>query len=435
MGAKIGEIREVPGPLARTLIEEEKIYGATATQDFNLVVSGVGQGAKIFDVDGNEYLDFCAGVGVINLGHANPAISRVLHDSIDAGVISYDSNVFINPFKVALAKKLSEVTPGNFSKKTFFCNSGTEAVEAALKLCFYNRPERKRFISFQGAFHGRTLGALPLMGAGTFRIKRYPLAYPCHHFPFPREFGALNELKRRLKLDIPPEDVNAIFIELVQGEGGINPIHPLAIKEMVELCQDYNIWLVVDEVQTGFGRTGKLFACEHFGTEPDIVCLAKGMGSGEKTGAIVFRADLDPKDLGWHSNTFGGDPKSSAATLATIEQLLKRGFLTGVSKKGKYLLEKLQKITEDFHRKIAPKKAIHEIRGLGMMVGVEFNGPGFRASVRKQALMRGLILINSGQDNINPTLRFMPPLIITKEEINIALGILKESLEASYELL
>lgn len=407
---------------SKELLDRAKIALTTTTVDYAtaIVLSGRGEGAWVWDVDGKKYLDCAAGIGVNSLGYKHPAVMNAIQNQIIAGVIQWDSNVYPNVFQVELAEQLVSLSPGSFQKKVFFCMSGTEAVEAAVKLCISWRPQRKWFVAFDFGFHGRTLGALPLMGSGEARIAKFPMAYPVMHFPFLAHKNSVRIIHNALRRGVPPPSaVHAVILELVQGEGGVNIANRKAVKELVQLCKEYEIFVIVDEVQTGFGRTGTFFACEQYGIEPDIITLAKAVGGGMPGGAVIHNANINFQE-GEHSNTGGGYNLFCAASLAVIGVTKQGEFLREVRRKGKMLLHKLILVQRQFPTIV--KKA----RGLGLMAGVEFSSKALRDQAYSQCLKQGLLLAKAGHPEINPTLRFLPPLVISEDEISLAVSLFED---------
>ncbi|MDH4184970.1 MAG: aspartate aminotransferase family protein [Nitrospinota bacterium] len=366
-----------------------------------------GKGVFVWDADGKKYLDFASGVAVNNLGHCNAAVNKAVSKQLIK--LGHTSNLYYTDVQTAFAKALVEkIYPG----KIFFCNSGTEAVEAALKLArlhFAEKEEKNKteVIAFERAFHGRTMGALSLTYNKKYKTGFGPMLPGVKHVPF----GDLEAVTKA----ISPKTC-AVIIEPVQGEGGVYLPKPGFIQKLAKLCASKHIILIFDEVQTGFGRTGKLFAYEHFGVKPDIITMAKSMASGFPMGAMFAQTEL-AKSLqpGTHASTFGGGAAACAAASATLEILSKPETLDHVQNIGRYMLIKLTDMK-------ASHKPIREVRGLGLMVGIELAIPG-SPIVRKCAEMG--LLINCVNDS---TLRLMPPLIVKKPEVDKALTVLGKAL-------
>jgi len=427
-----------PGPCARPIIEKDKKYLATSTKTAPIVVRR-GSGVFVEDVDGNRYLDFTSGVGVLNVGHCHPAIVDAIRRQSEL-FLHYAGTDYYYSIQADLAEQLVSLTPGRFRKKVFYTNSGTESVEAALKLARWST-ERPLFLAFIGAFHGRTMGALSLNASKPVHRARYqpmlpgvthvPYAY-CYRCPYRLEYPECDIWCARVIEEIyltsfvPPEDLAAIFVEPLQGEGGyIVPPREFFI-ELKRIAQKYDILFIDDEVQAGFGRTGRWFAIEHYGVIPDIVCTAKGMGSGIPIGSIIFRAEYDWKAIGAHSNTFGGNPVACASSLATIETIRKEGLLANAEKQGSYLLKRLNELMDRY-------EVIGDVRGKGLMCATEIVkdkkskglNPKLRNRIEEECWKHGLIVLGCGKSSI----RYIPPLIIQREHIDAAIEILEQAVK------
>lgn len=435
---------ELPGANARKIIaaDAEFVNPAYPRPDFKLVAERA-QGVWVTDVDGNVFLDCNAGVAVCSTGHCHPEVVKAIQDQA-AQLIHMCGTDYYYRQMPELAEKLDKVVPIKGPTRTHFANSGTEAVETALKLAMH-ATGREKFIAFFGSFHGRTLGSLSLTSskvAQRLGFKRQALDVV--HVPYPNEYrnpfsaedcgkggaaqGAVNWIENRLfKTTTPAEEVAAIVVEPVQGEGGYVPAPEGFLKELRRICDEHGILLIVDEVQSGMGRTGKMFALEHYDVEPDIVCIAKGIASGLPLGACVSRADLMDWKPGAHASTFGGNPVCIAAALKTIE-LLERELVANSAEVGAYLKHGLEKL-------MAKHECIGDVRGLGLMLGVEFVkdkvGREADAKLRDRVEMasyeRGLILLGAGTN----TIRWSPPLILTKENVDVALEIFDDAIAAS----
>jgi 4-aminobutyrate aminotransferase len=435
---------ELPGPRARAIIEadDQFVNPAYPRPDFKLVAER-GEGVWVTDVDGNLFLDCNAGVAVCSTGHCHPEVVRAIQNQA-AQLIHMCGTDYYYSLMPDLAKKLDEIVPVQRPTRTHFANSGTEAVETALKLAMH-ATGREKFISFFGSFHGRTLGSLSLTSskaAQRFGFKRQVLDVV--HMPFPNEYrnpfsaedcgaggvvqGAINWIENRLfKTTTPAEEVAAIVVEPIQGEGGYVPAPAGFLKEIRRICDEHGILLIADEVQSGMGRTGKMFALEHYGVKADIVCVAKGIASGLPLGACVARADVMDWKKGAHASTFGGNPVCIAAALKTIE-LLQRELVTNSAEVGAYLKSGLEKLMNKYD-------CIGDVRGPGLMIGVEFvkdrasrtPDPELRDRVEMATYKRGVILLGCGANSI----RWSPPLILTKENVDVALEIFDEAIGAS----
>jgi 4-aminobutyrate aminotransferase len=424
---------ELPGPQARGLLERDQQYMSPSYTRAYPLVCARGSGAVIEDVDGNLFLDFTAGIAVTAAGHCHPQVVAAIQDQA-ARLIHMSGTDFYYEPQIDLAQRLAELAPGRSPKRVFFTNSGAEALEAALKLARWHTG-RPRALAFLGAFHGRTYGAMSLSGSKLVHRRGFsPLVPDIHHVPFPRGCDAcdrpggcacVRQIEDSLMKRIaPPDEIAAIFVEPIQGEGGYFVSPPGFLRSLRELCDRYGILLVADEVQSGMGRTGKLFAVEHWGVEPDILCLAKGIASGMPLGAIVARADVMDWPSGSHASTFGGNPVSCQASLATLE-LLQASYTANAAARGEQLRQGLIALQRRF-------AAAGEVRGLGLMVALDLVkdrarnvlDPELRDEVVQSAFHKGLLLLGCGE----AALRFCPPLCISAEQVDTALHILGEVL-------
>lgn len=429
--------RRLPGPKARKILQlDRQLISPSYTRSYPAVIER-GEGCWVWDVDGNRFLDFNAGIAVCATGHCHPAVVEAIGHQARR-LIHMSGTDYYYPQQVELAAKLVEITPGAGRKKVFFCNSGAEAVEAAVKLARHVQA-RPYFIAFFGAFHGRTMGALSLTASknvhksrfgpllsGVFHVP-YAYCYRCaYHLEHPScEFECIKYIENQVFRTVaPPEEVAAIVVEPIQGEGGYVVPPPGYFPRLRELCDRYGILLIADEVQTGIGRTGKMLAIEHWETEADIYCLAKGMGSGMPIGAMVARAQLMRWREGTHASTFGGNPVCAAAALATIE-LVQQELVANAARMGEILLRRLEQFEAKYD-------CIGDVRGKGLMVGVEIvqsrvnaqPDPERRNAIVQKAFELGLILQGCGASSI----RFAPPLTITEEELSVGLDIFEQAL-------
>jgi 4-aminobutyrate aminotransferase len=411
----------LPGPKATDLLARDAEYVSPSyTRAYPLVVER-GSGAVVEDVDGNLFLDFTAGIAVTSTGHCHPEVVAAIKDQADKLLHMSGTDFYYRP-QIDLAERLAQVSPGKSPKKIFFTNSGAEAIEAALKLSRMHTG-RNRVIAFFGAFHGRTYGAMSLSGSKLVHRRGFsPLVPDIHHVEFPRACpaGGCDEgcnLVRNItdtifKRTCPPDEVAAIFIEPIQGEGGYHPLPAGCLPALRQLCDKHGILLVVDEVQSGMGRTGKMFAVEHYGVEPDIICSAKGIASGMPLGAIIAKASVMDWPSGSHASTFGGNPVACRAALATID-LLEREYMANAAARGEQLRAGL--------RELATKhSSLSGVRGLGLMTAVDLPSGAHREQVIQSAFHRGLLLLGCGE----AALRFCPPLCITLEQVQTCLRIL-----------
>jgi 4-aminobutyrate aminotransferase len=406
-----------PGPRAQAIIEQDERYTAPAYGRVYPLVVKQGKGIAIEDVDGNIFLDFMAGIAVASTGHAHPQVVKAIQEQASKFLHFCGSDFYYEPMAL-LCEKLSRLAPGSPAKKVFLTNSGTEAVEAAIKLARYST-KRTHLIAFLGSFHGRTLGALSLTASrSSHRAHFGPLLPDVHHVPYCME--GLDALENKIfRHEAAPDEVAAVFVEPIQGEGGYVFPPPDFLRRLAEICRRHGILLVADEIQTGFGRTGKMFACEHWGIVPDILCVAKGIASGLPLGAMIARDDISTWKPGNHGSTFGGNPVACAAALATID-LIENRLMANAAEVGNYLKERLTQL-KDKH------PAIRDVRGMGLMVGVELTEAELRNRVVRSAFENGLLLLGCGESAI----RFCPPLIVSKKEVDIAVEIFAAVLLAS----
>jgi len=395
--------------MEKKLINESKKYLMSTYNRYPIVLRK-GRGMRVWDADGKEYLDFIAGIAVNCLGHCHPRVVIALQKQ--AQRLIHVSNLYHIEPQIDLAKLLVE---NSFADKAFFCNSGAEAVEGAIKLArkYANDQsfhEKNEIITAYGSFHGRTLAALSATGQEKLQKGFEPLVSGFRYVPF-------NDIKAMEQAIT--KNTCAIMLEPIQGEGGIRIPSPEYLKQVRELCDRNKILLILDEIQTGIGRTGKLFAYEHFDVKPDIITLAKGLGGGIAIGAILatdaVAASFQP---GTHGSTFGGNPLACSVAVATIETLLEDGFLlANCELLGKYFLKKLDKLQKEF------PSIIVESRGLGLMIGLELTKTG--GSIVEKCASRGM-LINCTSGNV---LRFMPPLIVLEKEIDSLIDVLEDVFE------
>ena len=398
-----------PGPKAQELIRRDERYTAPAYGRVYPLAVKQGRGMAVEDVDGNLFLDFTAGIAVSSTGHSHPRVLAAVEEQARRFFHYCGSDFYYEPM-AGLAEKLAKLAPGASEKKVFFTNSGTEAIEAAIKLARYET-RRTHLIAFIGAFHGRTLGSLSLTASrATHRAHFGPLLPGVHHVPYGME--GLEAIEKNIfGHEAAPDEVAAIFVEPIQGEGGYIVPPPEFLPALAALCRRHGILLVADEIQSGFGRTGKMFACEYWKLEPDILCVAKGIASGLPLGAMIARSDISTWKHGNHGSTFGGNPVACAAALATIE-LIENGLMKNAADAGAYLKEKLARLKSS-------RAAITDVRGMGLMVGVEFASAEERERVVRASFEKGLLLLGCGERVI----RFCPPLIVNKPEIDTAVEI------------
>ncbi|MBU4140508.1 MAG: aspartate aminotransferase family protein [Candidatus Omnitrophica bacterium] len=387
----------------RLIQEYEKYVMPTYARGPLVIVKG--QGSKVWDMDGREYLDFFPGWAVSGMGHTHPSVAGALRRQ--AKKVLHVPNNYYNELQARLARKISQYS---FDGKVFFCNSGAESIEAAIKLARMYGSALGKFeiITMENSFHGRTLAALAATGQAKYKQGFAPLPEGFVQAPF-------NDLEA-LKTKVSAKTV-AVMLELIQGEGGINVARPQYIKEVRSLCDKLGLLLIFDEVQTGIGRTGRMFCYQHYNVEPDVMCLAKSLGGGFPIGAVIAKRNIaDTLQAGAHASTFGGSPLACACSLAVFQAIEKERLLANAQKMGEYLYKKLAHLKGKYH-------IVKEIRGKGLMLGMELGREG--KSIYEQCLEKGL-LINCAHENV---LRIMPRLGVSKSEINKAVRILENVLK------
>ena len=429
----------IPGPNAkRILAGDEKYISSSYTRSYPLVAKR-GRGIVVEDVDGNEFFDFSAGIAVTSTGHCHPDVVAAIQKQ--AGELIHMSGTdFYYESLVTLAERLSKIAPMPGPHKIYYGNSGAEAVECALKLARYHT-KRQQVIAFFGAFHGRTMGALSLTASKPQQKRRFsPLVPGVTHVSYPDVYragvGPLDAEKFALgcaryiedklfKTILAPEEVAAIFVEPIQGEGGYVVAPTIFMHELRRICDKHGIMLVLDEVQSGIGRTGKWFAVEHTGVQPDIVCMAKGIASGMPLGVTMSKADIMDWIPGSHASTFGGNPVCIAAALATLDVIEREGLLHNSQEVGDHMMKRMS----DWPKK---HRIVGDVRGRGLMIGVEIvkdqktreYGASERDRVVEHAFERGVLFLGCGPS----TVRIAPALIVTKDEADVAMDALEESI-------
>ncbi|MDA0659120.1 MAG: acetyl ornithine aminotransferase family protein [Planctomycetota bacterium] len=425
-------VTSLPGPRSKQLIELDQAYTSPSyTRDYPLTVARA-RGAMIEDLDGNLFLDFTAGIAVCSTGHCHPQVVKAIQDQA-AQLIHMSGTDFYYEPQARLAQRLAQLMPGRGSHRVFFANSGTESVEAALKLARYHTG-RSHIIGFQGGFHGRTMGALSVTASKPVQRQGFgPLLPQVSHVPFGNcyrcpcrlqydscDIACVKDIETNLfSHTVPPQEVAAFLVEPIQGEGGYIIPPPEYHVRLKQLAERHGILYIADEVQSGIGRTGKMFAIEHWGVEPDIMCVAKGIASGMPLGAIVARSEVMTWPPGSHASTFGGNPIACAAALATID-LVEQELMHNAQQVGEILLNQLRARQSSFD-------SMGDIRGRGLMIGVECirsgvarqPDPDLRNRVIQACFRRGLLLLGCGPNSI----RFCPPLIITVEQAISAVDI------------
>jgi 4-aminobutyrate aminotransferase len=422
-----------PGPKAQAWnARDRKVVSQNLTPDYELVTERA-SGMVVEDLDGNRFLDFAAGISTVSTGHCHPEVVRAVQEQAER-LMHLCYTDFHYPAYIELCETLAELAPMSGEKRVFLSNSGAEAVETSVKLARI-RTGRSKIIAFYGAFHGRTLGTVTLTASKPIqRLACGPLlpdvfhthySY-CYRCPVNRKPESCDVQCLDLLTDsmfhhtIPPQEVAAVLVEPVQGEGGFIPPHPEFLNRLQALCREHGILLIADEVQSGMGRTGKFFASEHYGLDPDIFILAKGIASGMPISAVIARDDVMKWNDGSHGSTFGGNPLSCQAALATL-RLLRGGLIENAGKVGAGLLEKLRGL-KDRH------PLIGDVRGIGLMVGVEIvrdrdthePAPAVRERIVRGAYKKGLLTLPCGKS----TIRLSPPLICTDSDADKAVAIL-----------
>jgi 4-aminobutyrate aminotransferase len=426
---------KLPGPNAQKVLRGDAQYiSPSYTRSYPLVAKS-GRGAVIEDVDGNEFLDFSAGIAVCSTGHCHPEVVAAIQKQ--AGQLIHMSGTdFYYENMITLAERLAKLAPMSGPVRVYYGNSGTEAIEAAIKLARYHT-RRQGIIAFYGAFHGRTMGALSLTASKVQQRRRFfPVVPGVAHVPFPyvyRRPDGMSEAQflkdcisfiedRVFKTIMPPEECAAIFIEPIQGEGGYVPAPKEYMQELRRICDKHGILLVADEVQCGAGRTGKMWAIEHTGVEPDIVTIAKGIASGMPLGVTVARAEIMDWVPGSHASTFGGNPVCIEAALATLN-VLEREAMHNAEVVGSHILRRISRWMETH-------PMVGDVRGRGLMIGVEIvkdkqthaTAHDERDRIVELAFERGILFLGAGENSI----RIAPPLIVTQEQADIAVDVLEE---------
>jgi 4-aminobutyrate aminotransferase len=425
-----------PGPRARLIVDRDRHTVSSSYPRCAPLVMARGEGAVVEDVDGNVYLDCCAGIATASTGHAHPDVVRAIVDQ--AHRFLHISTDYYHEPQVALGEAMAEIAPIEGRARTFFSNSGTEAVEAAIKLARYHT-KRPNIIAFLGSFHGRTLGSLSLTSSKSVQRRGFgPMLPGVFHAPYANPYRCavalsadecaaqcLAYIDQQILVHLTsPDEVAAIIVEPIQGEGGYVVPPPAFIQGLARIAKQHGMLFIVDEVQSGMGRTGKMFAIEHYGVKPDIVVIAKAIASGLPMGLTVANEQIMDWPAGAHSNTFGGNPVACAAALSTIG-LLRGGLIANAAEVGEFLIEKLKALA-------GKHELIGDVRGKGLMIGVELvrdrktktRAPSERDALVMAAFRRGLLILAAGQNSI----RLSPPLVLTKEQADTAVRILDEAL-------
>ncbi len=432
-------ITELPGPIAREVIESDRRYVSPSYTRSYPLVAARGQGAIVEDVDGNRFLDFSAGIAVCSTGHCHPDVVRAIQKQAES-LIHMSGTDFYYPHMPEFARTLEALMPDGKEWRCFFGNSGTEAIEAAMKLARYHTG-RYQFIAFQYAFHGRTMGSLSLTSSRPVQRKGFGPLVPgvthahyanCYRCPLNLDYGSCgvacaNYIEDTIfKTTVHPEEVAAIVVEAVQGEGGYIVPPPEFLQTLERIARRHGILLIADEVQCGMGRTGKMFAFEHFDFHPDIIAIAKGVASGMPLGITMARSEIMNWRPGAHASTFGGNPVSLAAAAETV-RLLTEKYVANSAKVGEFMKAGLRRLM-DRH------PAIGDVRGLGLMLGVEIvkdratkeRAPEWRDAIINECYRRGVLVLGAGPS----TIRISPPLIVDEEQAQFAVDTLSAAISA-----
>ena len=426
---------ELPGPRARELIARDaNVISPSYPRDYPFAMSH-GRGTEVWDVDGNRFLDFASGIAVCATGHAHPRVVDAVKQAAEKFL--HISSDYWHENMVALAERLADVAPLGEPVMSFLCQSGTESVEGAIKLARYVTG-RPRFIGFLGGFHGRTMGSLSFTSSKYTQQKGFAPTMPgVTHVPYPNPYrplfagsdqgaAVLDYIRMLFERNVPPSEVAAILVEPIQGEGGYIVPPDGFLAGLRRLCDEHGILLIFDEVQSGVGRTGKMYACEHWGVQPDILTSAKGLGSGLPIGAVIARRRvMEHWKRGAHGNTYGGNPVTCAAAIATLD-LVRSEYAANAARVGRHFMGRLHELQRDY-------PCIGEVRGKGLMIGMELiESDAGRTPARElcdrvvtRAYYNGLILLTCGVSAV----RFMPPLSVSEAEVDEAVGMLRASLD------
>lgn len=431
---------KLPGPVAMEYVRRDQAVISPSYPRGYPFVMDHGRGTEVWDVDGNRFLDFAAGIAVVSTGHSHPRVVKAIQDQ--AAKFIHISSDYYHPLWVELGEKLNEIAPFSEPAVSFMTNSGTESVEAAIKLARYHTG-RSQFIGFLGSFHGRSMGAVSFTASkSNYHKGFFPLMSGVIHAPFPDPYRPIlhshpgedygETVVRYIEEEIigkiiPGDEIAGMLVEPIQGEGGYIVPAPAFFPALRKLCDRYGILLIADEVQSGIGRTGKWWAIEHFGAEPDIVCAAKGIASGMPMGAMIARKSVMTWPRGAHGNTYGGNPLACAASLATLD-LIQNGLMENAARVGEYAQDALCEIA-------ARHPSIGEVRGLGLMIGVEFvkdhktREPDsiLRDQIVDHAYRRGLLTLGCGKS----TIRFSPPLSVSEAEVDEGLSIFEDAISSA----
>jgi 4-aminobutyrate aminotransferase len=409
-------ITEVPGPKARAHVAYDETWTSPSLPRAYPIVPVRGLGCKLEDIDGNVFLDFAAGIAVNSTGHSHPAVVAAIQEQ--AGLLQHMSaSDFYLPIYAQACEELARIAPMKGKTRVFIGNSGAEAVEAGLKLARHHT-KRQNVIAFLGAFHGRTMGAVSLTGSkAKYHGGFGPLLPGVYHVPF--SMAGLDEIEQRIfKRLMPADEFAAIIVEPIQGEGGYVVPDAQFLARLRALCDKHGILLIADEVQSGAGRTGKMWAIQHWDVEPDILLTAKGIGSGMPIGAMIAKESVMSWGPGAHGSTYGGNPVACAALLETIK-LLEGGLMANAAIRGRQIMDGLRPLVDRF------PGVVRDVRGKGLMIGIQFDSGDTAEAVQMAAFARGLLVLEAGDDCV----RMSPPLVVTEAEAETAMRIFTESVE------
>ena len=406
-------VTELPGPRARAVIDADARVTSPSLPRAYSFAPARGAGAVVEDVDGNVFLDFNAAIAVCSTGHAHPRVVEAIQAQAEL-LLHYSASDFFLPIYVDTCERLDDIAPMSGATRSFLTNSGTEAVEAAIKLARHHTG-RQYVLAFLGAFHGRSYGSVTLTASQSkYRAHFGPLLPGVVHAPFgePGLAYIRDVLFRRL---VKPDEIAAVVVEPVQGEGGYVFPPDGWLTELRELCDEHGILLVADEVQSGMGRTGRMWAVQHEAVEPDILLAGKGIASGMPLGAMTAKAELMTWEMGAHGSTYGGNPVACAAALATID-LIEEELAANAERVGRFILENLRGLAER-------QPLIHDVRGRGLMIGVEFADGATADAVELACFQRGVLTLRAG----DATIRISPPLVINEQQAKSGLRVFEEA--------
>lgn len=430
-----------PGPKAQEILaRDSRVLSPSYARDYGFVMDH-GRGAEVWDVDGNRYIDLAAGIAVCATGHSHPEVVKAIQEQAEKYI--HISSDFYHELMVRIAERIDEIAPMQEDVTVFLANSGTESVEAAIKLARY-ATGRRRFIGFLGAFHGRSMGSLSFTASKFTQQERFfPTMPGVMHVPYPDPYRPVFPIPQDGDIGdavvdyienvlfpeaLPAEEVAALLVEPIQGEGGYIVPAPNFFPRLRRMCDRHGILLIADEVQSGVGRTGKWWAMQHWGIEPDIVCIAKGIASGIPMGAMAARKSIGAKwKAGAHGNTYGGNPIACVSALKTLE-LVENGMMQNAAEMGEYMMDALCEMQ-------TRHTCIGDVRGKGLMIGVELvkdrtlktPAPEMRNHIVHRMFENGVLTLGCGRS----TIRFMPPLMIGKELVDEGLGIFEDALTSA----